>query len=177
MSFVRKPKLYHPVPFEGYESFGHARREDCSDRYSIIRLRLPEDISGMSFFDYGCAEGYFLFRFLQGGAKRAVFIDQNEDCLHFAENVANEQGLEDYCEFGPLLPQERCDVGIYLDVHYSGKTPTLQEFKDACHILFVSPSGNGYENSVKLHRDLNEVFDYVEPIYTGYENRTIFYCK
>lgn len=174
MSFLKRArKMYHPIPFEGYQGFGHVR-SDCGERYAAIRECLPPDVSNMSFFDYGCAEGYFLFRLLQNGAKRAVFIDHDECCLQFAEKVANENGLEDYCEFSSFLPVEPCSVGLYLDVHYNGVTPRLEEFKQKCKTLFVSPSGNG--NSLQMHRDLNEIYNYVEPIYTGYENRTIFKC-
>lgn len=168
-------KLYQPIPFKGYEATGSVRN-DCNLRWLTIKQYLPKDLSAVSFLDYGCAEGYFLWRALSEGAKKAVFIDHDDKCLKFAEGLAESQGYTDKCEFSQTLPDQPVNVAFYLDVHYNDKHPTLQEFYDKCDVLFISPSGNGRENSPKIHRELNEVFTYVEPIYNGYENRTIFRC-
>lgn len=171
----RDTKLYQPVPFEGYEGHGSVRG-DCGIRWTTIRKYLPADISELSFLDYGCAEGYFLWMALKEGAKQAVFIDNDANCLEFARGLAVSNSFIKKCQFLDRFPSEPVDVIFYLDTHYNGKTPELNQFKEFCDTLFISPSGDGGQNSPKLHRELNEVFNYVEPIYNGYENRTIFRC-
>lgn len=168
-------KLYQTIPFPGYEGAGHVRG-DCRERWGEIRKYLPSDLSAATFLDYGCAEGYFMFIALQEGAKRVFFIDHDKDCLEFAESLATEHGFKSRSEFGTALPPSAVTFGIYLDVHYNGKTPTLKEFSEKCEVLFISPSGEGNINSTKLHKELNEHFTFVDPIYNGYMNRTIFRC-
>ena len=168
--------MYQPVPFDSYAGKSHVRG-DCGERWDCIRGFLPEDITDFSFLDYGCAEGYFLWRALKDGAKKAVFSDFDLACLDVCKNIASDQGYFHKCEFIKGMPEKSVDVCFYLDVHYNDKTPSLKEFKDKCSLLFISPSGDGGKNSRNLFLELIEVFDSVMPIYEGYVDRVIFMCS
>lgn len=171
--------MYQPNAFT---NSGAAVRGDCGVRYIHILKSLEvngvSDVVGKKILDFGCAEGYFGFKFLQDGAKHITFIDNDEGCLKYIENTALDHGMFTKIKVYPALNwTEEYDIALLLDLWGHGSLiPSLEKFHAHSKILFVSTSGNGNTNNKKLYESLKLLYKNIESIYQGYENRTIFRC-
>lgn len=89
-----------------------------SDSYAKLeRIRLPVDLSGKSFLDIGCNEGFFCGEALRRGAKRVVGIEVLSDVAKSAQQL-NPQA-EILNQTWETLPAEKFDVIIMLSaLHY-----------------------------------------------------------
>lgn len=164
--------MYQPSPFEpGIQ----AQRTDCQKRWdSIIKYLICQD---KTFFDFGCAEGFFGFKALIAGAKHVTFVELDESVLEHARKTAVKHKLSDRSAFHTTFPEGSWDVGIYLDLIYHGSAqPPLEKFAESCKELYISPSGDGHLNNVRLELDLRPLFKSVEQIHVGFEGRKIYRC-
>lgn len=130
--------------------------------------------------DFGCAEGYFMFRFMQDGGLFALGVETNDERRRFINSLADAKNLNVLAQdkFIPAYNHaSRFDIGIYLDLWGDGQElPPLKTFHDCVETLFVSPCRNGEEYNPKLESALNDLFRSVKQIHKGYENRAIFRC-
>lgn len=167
-------KNYHPNPFaERKES---AVRGDCEPRYLAIKENMIISNTS-SILDFGCAEGYVGFRFIQDGADSCHFVDNDTDCLEAIKTIASENEIISKVKTSVKIPNNRrFDVVLFLDLWSEKDTPSLKEFSEMTDCLFVSCSGNGSEKNMKLLADASNYFFEVSGIYTGYQGRTIFRC-
>lgn len=176
MMITKLPQLdsyYQPVPFKEYEPMT-AWRVDCAARYEDIKKSYG-DFSGKSLLDYGCAEGYFMFRFVQDGGKFAVGVETNPNRCDFVNKLSDAKDLNVFCD--KEFPKGGYDIGIYLDLWGDGQElPELKLFRDRVDTLFVSPCRQGDEYNPNLEAELRELFKSVTQIHKGYENRAIFRC-
>ena len=101
-----------------YQTFDVKGSSDSAAKLEAIQL--PRDLSGKSFLDLGCNEGFFCLEALKRGATRVVGIDQNPDFIAKARSRVSEatfleQSWQD-------LPAEKFDVILMLSaLHYEDR--------------------------------------------------------
>jgi len=170
------PKLdsyYQPVPFSEYDP-QTPWRSDCEERYRVIRDSYGS-FRGKTLFDFGCAEGFFMFRFMQDGGMLARGVEINSQRLNFINQLAEAKDINVIC--GNDIPQMNFDIAIYLDLWGDGQDlPTIEDLAIMTRTLFVSPCRDGNEFNPRLELELDRYFSSVIPIYKGYENRAIYRC-
>lgn len=171
---VSNVKFYQPIPFEG--DWPEHWRVDCEERWNAIKSSIG-DLTGKSLLDVGCANGYFMFRFVQDGGYFAEGIERESTSREFVNSLALEKGLNVKCFGDKVGTRINYDVGIYLDLHYDSDTDYLGWLKDRVGVLFISPSGNGDVNSERLKADLDKLYNSVITIHSGFVNRKIFKCE
>jgi hypothetical protein len=134
-------------------------RSDCEERYEAIKTAY--DFKDKSVIDIGCANGYFLLRFLEDGAKSLCGIEPDE------------QYAEEFILRNISKTNDHYDVCLYLDLHYHNSIDYLSWIKSHCDVAFIAPSGVG--NNKKLEEDLIKEFGNFEFIInTAYANRNIY---
>lgn len=152
-----------------------AWRNDCAARYAAIKESYGE-FTGKTLLDFGCAEGYFMFRFVQDGGKMAIGVEINPARVYFVNKLADAKDLSVFCDVE--FPRGSYDIGIYLDLYGDGQElPSLSLFSERVDTLFVSPCRNGDEYNPKLEAELKGLFSSVIQIHKGYENRAIYRCS
>jgi hypothetical protein len=166
--------MYQPSPFKG-DVTEHVR-SDCEARYRVIR-KWTDGVEGKEVLDFGCAEGYMGFRFIQDGAKHCLFIDNDQKCLHVIDERAKVHEMMYKVTVCEEFPGIKVDIGLLLDLYSEPGVPDLKTFKEFCTTLFVSTSGDGQNKNYKLLTAASNVFQEVIPIYTGYQGRTIYRCR
>ena len=80
MSHSQSNIPYQPTPF--------CVRRDCEERFNAIKEFIPR-INNSTVLDFGCAEGYMGFRFLQEHAKSVLFVDNDSDCISLIKERAD----------------------------------------------------------------------------------------
>jgi len=166
-------KFYHPVPFEG--EWPEASRNDCEARWQAIRKEIGP-LPYKSLIDIGCANGYFLFRFMQDGGYRAHGVEPNEAQKSFVNEISKEKNLNVKCFSNIKEVKGRYAVGLYLDLHFHEGINYLDWLKENVDIMFASPSGDGNFTTKKLHSELCEIYKNVVPIYNGFSGRITYKC-
>ena len=171
------PRLDHyylPIPFEEYIKVSSSR-EDSKLRYKAIKDSYGS-FSGKTMLDFGCAEGYFMFKFIQDGGRYAVGIEINDPCRKFVNELADYKLESVFCtnEF----PDESFDIGLYLDLYgHSSNLPTILQFYSQCETLYISCSGDGDERGTILKLELGSIYKDVLPIGAFFKNRMIYRCS
>lgn len=160
------------MPFKG--SWDTPSRTDCSTRWYAIKDHLG-DIQGKTLVDIGCANGYFGFKFLQAGGEFVNGVEIDTEIVDFVNKLAKDNNMNFECTTQPT--DNNFDFCLYLDLHYHDGLNFLRYIKNHSKVAFISPSGDGNKNSPRLEEALKELYLFVEPIYTGFENRTIFKCE
>ena len=172
---ITLPKLdnyYQPVPFEEYEDSNKTVwRKDSIARYEAIKQSLG-DVSVKCVMDFGCANGYFMFRLVQDGAVLCLGIETKPEFREFINELGPLKGLNVKClEF---VPEGHFDIILYLDL-FEGDTKFLCKLSDSCNVLICSPAGNGNERNRMLENALTEIGRPFELIHKGsFEQRNIY---
>jgi len=94
---------------------------DSDSQAKLLALHLPPDLTGKSFLDIGCNEGFFCLEAKRRGASKVVGLDSNQDAIQKAINRAKEEKLE--IEFiwsdWNFLPYEKFDYILFASsLHY-----------------------------------------------------------
>lgn len=148
----------------------------ASDSLGKLRaIKLPEDLSGKSFLDIGCNEGFFCFEAKRRGAIRVVGIDRNADFIARARE--RDPDIDFRHQSWDELPDERFDVIIMLSaLHYEARPREfLRRVRD--HLtddgLLILEVGVAREpgvsrvwtqrKSVVFHPTWNMLYRYLEP--------------
>lgn len=164
--------MYQPDPFGS--SRPHVRG-DCEERYQAIYGSLTS--SDKALLDFGCAEGYMGFRFLQDGMEEVAFIDHDEGCLKIIDETAIKHGLSSKVKVYPSLNiASKFDVVLCLDLWSSPGVPRCDEWVKITDKLFISTSGPGQSKNHKLEQESKKYYSSVKKIYQGYQNRIIYRC-
>lgn len=105
-----------------YQSFpGQKGSSDSMAKLEAIRL---PDLTGKSFLDIGCNEGFFCGEALRRGASRVVGIDASEESIRRAK--ARFPDIDFRCQTWDRLPDEEFDVIIMLSaLHYEPRPREL----------------------------------------------------
>jgi len=171
---------YQPIPFPEYKD-QEARREDCEERYQIIKNNYSS-FKGKSLLEIACSNGYFCFRFLQDGGKRAVGVETDKNIVLFNHKLAGAKRLNFVCVTAiPFIAiPQKFDIGIYLDTHYHKGTEEYPvDLKVNAKVVFTSCAcndANAQDVNVDYGRLLKKIFKNVEPIYKGFARRVMFKC-
>ncbi len=169
---------YQPIPFPEYKDI-EAQREDCEERYQVIKKNYST-FKDKSLLDVCCSNGYFCFRFLQDGGKRAVGVEERKEIVLFNHRLARDKALNFVCVTAiPFIAiEQKFNIGIYLDTHYhKGTEGYPDELKANAKVVFTSCACNGAEAqgaNVNYGRLLKKIFRNVEPIYKGFAGRVIY---
>lgn len=178
-------RLYHPIPFEKYEWIKElnkkARRLDSEQRFLAIKNNYG-DFSGKSLIDICCANGYFLFRFMQEGGLKGFGVETDTFHLDFINKVAVGENLDIIAvNFLPeLVSGDSFDIGIFLDTYHKDNI----ELKDyphfigkKCKVAFVSDTNNHGGKIEDLLDILKEYYKNIEFVYEGFVGRKIYKCS
>lgn len=162
-------EAYQPIPFSEYADV-KTQRTDCEERYRIIKENY--DFKDKTLIDICCANGYFLFRFLQEGGRIARGVEERKEITEFINALAFEKDMDLICDT-TLNGMADFDIGIYLDTHFHKGTEEYPEYL-AKHtkVCFTSSA----ERSQDFVRLLKKLFKNVEPIYKGFVERIIYKC-
>lgn len=136
-------------------------RTDCKERFDAIRRSY--DFTGKTVIDIGCANGYFLARCLEEGAKDVVGVEPDE------------QYKQPFIvrDIKQVNTSRKWDVCFYLDLHYHNGIDYFPWIKKNVKLLFVAASGSG--NNSRLQDDLMREFSNHEfVINTAYANRNTY---
>lgn len=167
-------RVYQPTPFKEFEDTQSTRSvQDCEGRYQAIKQNYG-DVTGKTLIDLCCANGYFGFRFLQDGGWSVTGIENDKETVEFINNLASSKSLNFVCK-DRVHPDDKADIGIYLDTHFHEGTDGYAEFmKSAVKVLYTSSSR---END-RYRELLKTLFDNVEQIYDeNYHGRVIYRCS
>jgi len=96
------------------------------DRSYVTKLALDRDLSGKTFLDVGCGEGYFVFEALKRGASKAVGIDLNSTRIKVAKKIAKILGLPGEFYVGNLEEmdfKEKFDIVFALNILHQVNNP------------------------------------------------------
>ncbi len=105
-----------------YQSFPDQKGSSDSSA-KLEALRLP-DLTGKSFLDIGCNEGFFCGEALRRGAARVVGIDASENSIRRAKDRFPNADFR--CQTWERLPNEEFDVIIMLSaLHYEPRPRQL----------------------------------------------------
>ncbi len=90
------PVRYQPLLFPGGEVIEHRRDESILDsRDKLLAIGLPDNLTGKTVLDIGCAEGFFVIQAVLRGAERAIGCDIMEPRLRIARAVAKAWRMQD----------------------------------------------------------------------------------
>jgi hypothetical protein len=167
---------YQPIPFKGYEHMGSSRT-DCFERYQAMKKHC--DFKDKTIVDVGSSLCYFGFKALQDGAKEVIAVDTDYNIIKFVKELACNEQMK--LSISNKLPEERFDVGFYLDTHNApGTEAYLEWLTKNVDILFTSTASVYHHemDSSIYFQTLKKSFKKVEPIYIGcIEKREIFKCS
>lgn len=166
---------YHPIPFEEYSNIS-AKRIDSKDRYNKIKESYG-DFTGKTLIDFGCAEGFFMWRFIQDGGFKAHGIEVDETKVCFINKLALSKKLRVSADI--QLSDGFSDIGIYLDLYGDSQisVSVLDALIYQCQTLFVSRSGctgDGRDKQLKEHLERLNLKHTL--IHKGFSGREIFRC-
>lgn len=169
-------KLYQPVPFSGQWDSPTRSSKDCEERWQSIRQTLNPH--SKTLVDLGCANGFFMFRFLQDGGLRATGLEIDSDICDFVNQLAisNIMNIDCY-RFMQDIDESCFDVGFYLDLHYHDGINFLPWIKSHTEVLYASCSGDGEVNTPRFLIELKALYKNVTPLVNNYNNRTMFRCE
>lgn len=170
--------IYQPLPFEEYKDI-KTQRTDCEERYQVIKNNYG-DFKNKSLIDICCANGYFLFRFMQDGGKLAKGIEIRREIANFINILAIEKNMDISCNIHLNgLGTHKFDIGIYLDTHYApGTEYYLEWLSKHAKVLFTSCAIKEKDFNAEYEELLTKI--YGKPpinIYQGFAGRTIFKCE
>lgn len=137
-------------------------RSDCAERYESIRF--VSDFKGKSLVDIGCANGYFISRFLNDGGASAIGVEPDEQYKadFIVRDIKDVIGTFDFC--------------FYLDLHYHNGINYFPWIKQHARTIFIAPSVVG--NNQRLQQDIFEFFGNFEFISkSAYADRSIYRVK
>lgn len=174
-------QLYHPIPFDGYERIKSLNektwRKDSEERFIKIYTSY-EYFCGKSLIDIGCANGYFLFRFIQEGGQFAEGVEVDLNHVNFINLIAKEEGLNVIAS--NELPNKKFDIGLFLDFYHPDDS-SVKDYPDYigknCLTAFVSSSNNSGGNNKDLAKIMNKYYKNVQSIHTGFQDREIYKCS
>lgn len=175
------PKLsdyYHQIPFKEYEPMT-AKRMDGKARWNAIRESCG-DVTDKSLLDFGCAEGFFMWSFMQDGGRCALGVEINDKRKDFINALASNKDLDVTCISRLDDMRLKFDIALFLDLWHDDNEPgipSIATMKSLCDTLFVSPCRSGNEYNPKLEKVLKQEFSSVKEIYQGYESRKIYQCS
>lgn len=147
-------------------------RSDCAIRLDKIISKMGS-VKGRTLIDIGCANGYFVAGFIDKGAN-AIGVERDEENMA----LAKAHGIEVYKDLSEVS-HLKFHYGLFLDLYFHSQESDayLGWLKENCEVSFISPSGDGERNNMRLAEILMENFKSVELVYkTPYENRMIFKC-
>lgn len=134
-------------------------RSDCLERYDSIAY--GNDFTNLTLIDIGCANGYFMSRFLSSGGFLATGIEPNLE--YSGDGIV--RSLEQV--------EGHFDICFYLDLHYHSGINYFPWIKEHVRTMYISPSGSG--NNKRLEEDLITEFGNFEFISnSAYANRNIY---
>lgn len=173
--------LYHPIPFDNYSRLNEINklswRKDCDLRFDIIKDSYG-DFHGKKLIDIGCANGFFLFRFIQSGGYKAFGVDIDKSNIDFINLIAKEENMNISADI--ILPSDKFDIGIFLDLFHKDDT-TLNGYPDFigknCDVAFVSDTNNSGGNIKDLLSLLDKYYKNICFIYKGFQGREIYKCS
>lgn len=103
-----------------YQTIG--KQQGASDSAGKLKaLKLPDDLTGASFLDIGCNEGFFCLEAKQRGASKVIGIDKSAEAIHAAKKRAKKMGLaiEYICDDWMRLPHGKFDYILFASgLHY-----------------------------------------------------------
>jgi 2-polyprenyl-3-methyl-5-hydroxy-6-metoxy-1,4-benzoquinol methylase len=169
--------IYQPIPFEEYKDI-KSERNDSEERYQTIKKNYG-DFKDKSLIDICCANGYFMFRFMQDGGRLAKGIEIRREIMNFVNILAIEKNMDISCNIHLNgLKSHKFDIGIYLDTHYAiGTEGYLEYLQKHIKTLFTSSAHKESGNTNEEYKgELRKLFKSVLTIYTGFAGRTIFKC-
>lgn len=172
--------IYQPIPFEEYKNI-KTQREDCEERYQTIKQNYSSFV-GKTLIDICCANGFFLFRFMQDGGRLARGIEIRREIVDFVNILAIDKNMDVICNIHLNgLKDNTFDIGIYLDTHYvPGTQDYLEWLSKHTKILFTSCAhvhGEGIDRNEQYQVLLSKLFKKVEPIFKGFAGRIMFRCE
>ena len=118
-----------------YQSFPN-QPGDSDSQAKLETLKLPQDLTGKSFLDLGCNEGFFCLEAKRRGANRVVGLDANHNAIESARKRASEENLdiEFIHSYWNTLPDEQFDyILLASSLHY--ELSPVRLFNDIyCHL-------------------------------------------
>ena len=150
------------------------KRNDCEERYKVIKKDYG-DFTNKSLIDYGCAEGYLSFRFLQDGGRYVYGVEIEDKRREIIREVSNNENLN--FEVDETWKKDcKFDVCFFLDLFlHAGVDPgVLEKIHRKVKVAYISPSGQG--RNQELEANLEKYWCNYEKIYTGYCDRNIYRC-
>jgi hypothetical protein len=169
--------IYQPIPFAEYEKV-KAQRNDCEERYQAIKDNYG-DFQNKSLIDICCANGFFLFRFMQDGGRLAKGIEIRRELVNFVNILAIEKNMDIHCNTHLNgLNKLTFDIGIYLDTHYApGTQDYLKWLAEHTKVLFTSCASKEDGLNTQYEKLLTQVYQKPPiPIFEGFMKRIIFKC-
>lgn len=92
----------------------------------LKRIQLPDDMTGMSFLDIGCNEGFFCAEALRRGASKVIGIDYDKNAIDFALNKYGANNAFFINQGWDTLPDEKFDVILWASaMHYESKPKNI----------------------------------------------------
>lgn len=108
-----------------YQSF-EGQKGDSDSFAKLEKLRLPKDMSGKSFLDIGCNEGFFCLEAVKRGASRVVGVDIDAKVLERARNRAEGKPITYKQSTWWELPKEKFDIILMSSaLHYEPRPREL----------------------------------------------------
>jgi SAM-dependent methyltransferase len=103
----------------------HSDGEDAtSDSFQKLeRICLPSDLTGKSFLDIGCSEGFFCNAAAERGATRVVGIDVKTPSLEIARKTYSSPVIEFREQSWDTLPEGKFDVILLASAMHYEKDP------------------------------------------------------
>jgi SAM-dependent methyltransferase len=123
------------MPMEVTYQTHHDKQKGMSDSVAkLMRLKIPEDLTGRSFLDIGCNEGYFCNVAARRGASRVVGIDFHPPSLDFARTHYSHPVIEYRLQRWEYLPDEHFDVVLWSSSMHYERDP-VHVFRNIARIL------------------------------------------
>ena len=100
----------------------------------LNKLGLPVDMTGMSFLDVGCAEGFFCMEAVRRGAREVVGVDINSEMIKVAKRISKKEEFEANFVVKDLFDIEnQFDIVLFLAVLHHQKDP-VGALKKLCNL-------------------------------------------
>lgn len=103
-----------------YQSFPN-QPGDSDSQAKLQCLKFPEDMTGKSFLDLGCNEGFFCLEAKRRGASRVAGLDANVNAIQLARERAKNENLDIQFihSYWNTLPDEQFDfILLASSLHY-----------------------------------------------------------
>jgi len=87
-------------------------------------IGLPVDMTGMSFLDVGCAEGFFCMEAIRRGAREVMGVDINSEMIKIAKRISEKEEFKPNFIIKDLFDIEnQFDIVLFLAVLHHQKDP------------------------------------------------------